>query len=190
MAALLKRLEALAGQLGKLNAVLDQSFGFSFPYPDPTLTDPLRISHYPVSISFRTIINGANAIEDEIERVLSKTLWEVLKGLGVSKYVNEVKNKANSAVDALLRAVKFEVDVNLPSLAPLDQLERLLPGLDAKIGGLKFPDIDLNTPTFGFPGVKAGIDFRDIKASAAFFNPSGLMPGKPNLCDGVTFGCN
>lgn len=190
MEALLKRLNTLASQLGKLNDVLDRSFSFSFPYPDPTLENPVRISHYEVKIGFRTIINGANAIEDAIEKALSKTLWTVLKGLGVSKYVHELQDKANSAVDELLRAVNFNVDVNLPSLAALDKLEALLPSLDAQLDGLKFPEINLDTPAFGFPNVKPGVDFRDIKASASFFNPSGLMPGKGDLCKGVTFGCN
>jgi len=193
MEKLAKQLEGLTSNLKKLNAVLDQSFGFSFPYPDPTITNPIRTSTCHVDIGFKTIIQGVGKIEDEIEDKIGKTLYKVLETIGVRKFVDQLKDKADSAVNALMRAINFDITVNLPSLAPLDQLEKLLPGLDAKLDGLKFPEIDLDTPAFGFPEVKPGIDFRKIKISAGFFNPSGLMPDKanmPHICDGAAFGCN
>jgi len=188
--AMEKRISTLAKELGKLNAVLKQSFGFSFPYLNPTWDNPVRISHCHVDIGFKTIIQGAKRIEDAIEDSVGKTLYKVLKTLGVNKYVNELKDQAEHAANTLLRAVHFDVDMNMPDLAALDQLEKLETGLEAKLDALKFPEIALDTPSFGFPEVKLGIDFRKIKASFAFFNPGGLELNAPNVCNGATYGCS
>ena len=81
--ALTGRLNTLTDQLGRLTAVLDQEFGFSFPYPNPTLTDPFRMSDCDVRVSGRIILEGVDAIERAIEKYIGDFLWGILKGLGV-----------------------------------------------------------------------------------------------------------
>lgn len=188
--ALTDRLNALTSQLKTLNQVLDQEFSFSFPYPNPTWKNPVRISHKKVSIGFRTIIKGANAIENEIEKYLSKALWKVLKGLGVGKFVHELQDKANDAVNSAMKAVNFDVDVNLPSLQPIYDFEGSLNGLQSGINGLKFPKVGADLPNFGLPGVKPGLDLRGIQGSLKFFAPNGFNLRAPNLCTNATYGCN
>lgn len=188
--ALENRLERLEDELSTLNSVLHRSFSFKFPYPDPTWSNPIRVSHYKVKIGFKTIIKGANAIEDEIEHILSKFLWNVLKDIGVGKFVKDLEKEANSAVNSLLRAVNFNIDVNLPSMNALNPFEKEELILKADLDALKFPEINTGLPGFGFPNVSPGLDFGKIKAAFGFFNPGGLGVNAPNVCEGATYGCN
>lgn len=186
---LVSRLEALASQLGTLNAVLDRSFSFKFPYPDPTWDNPIRTSDYKVSVSFRTIIKGVDAIESEIERVLSSFLWDILKGLGVGKYVKMLQDAADDAVNYALNLVHFDVDLDLPSMASLDPFENALGELEADINGIKIPSVGENLPNFGMPGIPSGVNLGDINGSFRFFAPNGWDWNAPGVCTGVTYGC-
>lgn len=186
---LISRMEGLASQLEKLNAVLDKSFSFSFPYPDPTVTNPLRTSDYEVKVGFRIILKGVDAIENEIEKVLSSFLWSVLKDLGVGKYVEKLQNEANKAVNYAMDLVHFDVDLNLPSMDPLSPFEQALAELEADINGIKIPQVGENLPGFGMPGLPSGINLGDIPASFRFFSPNGWDWNSPGICDGVTYGC-
>ena len=172
---LTSRLNGLASQLGKLNAILDQSFSFSFPYPNPTITDPLRISYYSVGIGFRTIIEGAGAIEKAIEDRLSGFLWGVLKGLGVDQFVKQLESAANSAVNALLDAVNFNVDVNLPSLDALD--------------ALKLDEVVLESGLDSFKLSVDSIDLKQLNILPRLLNPAGLSLDDPDFCGSMNFGC-
>ncbi len=184
-----RSLKSLASQLGKVNAILDQEFGFSFPYPNPTLTNPFRTSDYDVSISFKTILDGVKAIEDKIEDKIGGFLWGVLNELGVGKYVRQLQNEANNAVNAALSALNLDIDVNMPSLDILAKLENAELILSADLDALKFPEIDTKLPAFGFPDVPAGINFGKIDASVSFFSPVGYDWRTPNPCEGATYGC-
>ena len=172
---LTSRLNGLSSQLGKLNAILDQSFSFSFPYPNPTITDPLRISYYNVGIGFRTIIEGAGAIEKAIEDRLSGFLWGVLKGLGVDQFVKQLESAANSAVNALLDAVNFNVDVNLPSLDALD--------------ALKLDEVVLESGLDSFKLSVDSIDLKQLNILPRLLNPTGLSLDDPDFCGSMNFGC-
>lgn len=184
-----RSLKTLASQLGKVNAILGQEFGFTFPYPNPTLTNPFRTSNYDVSISFKTILDGATAIENKIEDKIGGFLWGVLNELGVGKYVKQLQNEANNAVNAALSALNLDIDVNMPSLDILEKLERAELILSADLDALKFPEIDTKLPAFGFPDVPAGMNFGRIDASVNFLNPSGLGWRDVNVCEGATYGC-
>ncbi|MDD5209821.1 MAG: hypothetical protein PHV36_10575 [Elusimicrobiales bacterium] len=175
--ALYKRVEKLSAELSVLNGVLNQSFSFSFRYPNPTVTNPVRMSTYDVSISFRTIIQGANAIQDTIRSVLSNFLWNILKDLGVDKYVNSLVNQANGAVNALMNLVGFDVDLNLPNMSALDPFGAMEAKLEADLDALKFPSVSADLPGFGFPGFNADIDLKLL--SGAF----------PSACSAEAFGC-
>ncbi|HCC49356.1 MAG TPA: hypothetical protein DEQ38_14770 [Elusimicrobia bacterium] len=187
---LMRETAKLTDKLGALARVLDASFSFSFPYPNPTLDNPLRTSDYEVSIGFKTIIDSANAIESAIEKKISGFLWGVLKELGVAKYVRELEAKARSAVNKLMEAVPFDLNVELPSLAPIDAFEASIADLLARVDGLSLPEIDVKLPGYGFPGVNAGVNFVEIDAAFKFISPNGFDVMNPRACDGVSYGCN
>ncbi len=184
------RVNALARQFKGVAAVLEREFSFSFPYPDPTVTDPLRFSNKEVSLSFKEIIDKANSIEDKIESKLGGFLWGVLNDLGVGKFVNKLKNEAENAANSLTAMVDLNIDLKLPDMNALAPLEASLGRLSADVNGLKFPSIDTQLPGYGFPDVGRGISFGSIDASFRFFNPGGLKVDTPNVCDGATYGCN
>lgn len=171
IAKLSKSLEPLTRALAGVNNVLNMSFGFSFPYPDPTPTDPLRTSNYSVNVSFRTIVKGVGAIEDEIEDKLSSFLWGVLKGLGVDSYVKSLQNQANAAVDKALEAVNLNLKLDLPDLGALDAFENAEKLLSTKLDGITFPAIDAKLTSFGLPGIPDSLDLTRLAAALKFYNP-------------------
>jgi hypothetical protein len=182
--ALTQRLDTLAGQLAKLNAVLDQEFGFSFPYPNPKLDDPFRVSYANVKISGRTILQGADEIQRAIERYLGGFLWGVLKGIGVDKYVRQLQDDCNSALDAAMKAVHFDIDVNLPSMDVLDRFKADELVLETSLDALKLPTVNLNVPGFGLPGMPTVSLYNTLKT----LNPYGLeIPFDP--CKTAEMGC-
>lgn len=67
-------------------------------------------------ISVGTVINGADAVEQKIESLLSSTAWEALKVVGVKKYVDELQSKANSLVNPILKKFNLDISTTLPSL--------------------------------------------------------------------------
>jgi hypothetical protein len=188
--ALKDRVEKLERELHGLLQVLDMKFGFSFPYPNPTWTNPARFSHYHVKIGFRKIVQGTNAIEREIEHILSGFLWKVLKGLGVGKYVDDLKDEAEREANRMMKTVHFDIDLGMPDFAPLAPFEASIGGLPDALDLLKLPSIDTSLPDFGFPGVNVNVPFGEIEKSFNFFSPKGLLPGVPGVCDGVSYGCN
>jgi len=190
VAALLGRVEKLEDELHGLLRILNMKFGFSFPYPNPSWRNPARMSHYHVNIGFRKIAKGADAIEDEIEHILSGFLWRVLKGIGVGKFVNDLKDQAEHAANRMMRSVHFDINLDLPDFGALDAFDASIGDLPALCDGLKFPAIDASLPDFGFPGVNASLPFGEIENSFKFFSPNGLLPDLPNICDGVSYGCN
>jgi len=176
--ALYARVEKLSKELSGLNAVLDRNFSFGFPYPNPTWTNPARMSNYDVSIGFRTIIQGANTIQDRIQDVLSGFLWGILKGLGVGGYVNYLIDQANNAVNALMDLVGFDVALDLPDMSPLDAFGNIEAQLMVDLDALKFPAVGADLPGFGFPGVGTGFNF-------------GILSGSfPSACNAAAYGCN
>jgi len=187
--ALLDSLRSITGALNGLAAVMDKEFSFSFPYPNPTWKNPVRVSHYSVSVSFKVIIQGADAIEREIENILSDFLWKILKELGVGKFVKGLQEDAERAVNSAMNKVHFDIKLDMPSFDPLDGFEKDLAALELAINGFKFPAIDASLPGFGFPGVATGIDFREIGLKVKFFSPTGLYSDDINVCNGVAYGC-
>ena len=119
VADVMKKLRGIVKPLQTVINKLNQGFSFSLRYPSPTRKNPFRTSIYKVTISMRIIIQGANAIEREIERILSKTLWKILKTLGVSKFVKQLQNQANKALSSVLSALHLDFNVQIPGLSKL-----------------------------------------------------------------------
>ena len=182
--ALTGRLNQLAGQLGTLNAILDQEFGFSFPYPSPAPTNPFRMANADVKVSGRIILNGADAIQRAIERYLGGFLWGVLRGLGVDQYVRQLQDLCNSALDAAMKAVNFNIDIDLPSMDILESFKADELVLEASLDALKLPEVNLNTPGLGLPGIPTVNLYDSLKG----LNPDGLQIPF-GFCKMVEIGC-
>ncbi len=69
-----------------------------------------------VSMSLSTVINGADAIETKIESLLSSTAWQVLKTIGVKKYVDDLIKQANSLTNPVLNKLNLNIAMDLPDL--------------------------------------------------------------------------
>jgi len=119
VADLRKKLQGIVKPLQAVINKLNQEFSFSFRYPNPTWKNPFRTSHYKVTISMRIIIQGANAIEREIERILSKILWKILETLGVGQFVKQLQNQANKALSSVLSALHLDFNIQIPGLSKL-----------------------------------------------------------------------
>ena len=180
--ALYDRVEGLSNKLSGLNTLVNSSFSFSFPYP--TLTG---MSSYRVSIGFRTIMDGADAIEGKIKSVLSSFLWEVLSKLGVGGYVDSLIKQANNALNVILDAVDANINLGLPDLAALNVFEADELKLEASINALKLPSVGMDLPNFGLPGLD--LNLGEIEKMFSVLTPNGLDLKNPDLCKNVTYGC-
>lgn len=69
-----------------------------------------------VSMSLSTVISGSDAIQRKIEELLSSTAWEALKTIGVKKYVDDLKNQADSALKPVLSKLNLDIAMTLPDL--------------------------------------------------------------------------
>ncbi|OGS11969.1 MAG: hypothetical protein A2285_07655 [Elusimicrobia bacterium RIFOXYA12_FULL_57_11] len=181
--ALYGRVEGLSKNLSGLNTLVNSSFSFSFPYPTVT-----GMSSYKVSIGFKTIMDGADAIEGNIKSVLSSFLWEVLSRLGLGGYVDSLIKQANNALNAILDAVDADISLGLPDMAALNVFETDELKLEAGINALKLPSVGMDVPNFGLPGLN--LNLGEIEKLFSSLAPNGLELGNPDLCKNVTFGCN
>lgn len=183
--ALAAQLETLASKLRGLTDVLDRSFSFSFPYPDPTLTNPFHVSHWEVSIGFKTIIQGYESIERAIRSKLSDVLWEVLKGLGVAGFIHDLQNQATNALNFALDQVVRHMVLSMPSLSPLADIENAMAQALAALDTVHLPSVDTNLPNFGLPDVAANMDFKSIIGFKDFYQVNWAA----RQCAPVAAGC-
>jgi uncharacterized coiled-coil DUF342 family protein len=119
--SLLSKLRGAVNPLHDLSALFNKSFGFSFPYPNPTWRKPWRISHYTISVEFKTIINGADAIEKRIEQLLSGTMYRFAKEFGLGKIVDGIENDAKHELNTITNRMNLGFPVSLPGLNRLDE---------------------------------------------------------------------
>lgn len=180
-------LDTLANQFKPLTDVLDRKFGFSFPYPDPTLSDPFRFSDCEVKVKGRTIIEGAAAIQAEIERYLSEYLWSILRGLGVDGYVRKLENAFNSAVNEAMKNIPFHLDVNLPSLNVLENFKADELIFEEALEKLNIPEVKPDLPGLGLPGMPKGMSLPQLNSDLKKFHM-----GDPDFanCTPDNFFCN
>ncbi len=188
--AMIKRIHEMTGALRELQSLLDKKIGASFPYPDPTWKNPLRVSHYEVKVKMRTILNGAKAIEDEIEHALSKTLWQAAKVFGVGKLVNAIKRDAEKELDGIKKKLHLNQSLRIPELA---KLEGAFGNINAALVNFPF-DFSLNLPDFSpdAPSLNFGGHFIDLSAIKKLMNelaPNGLSGAPAKICTGVSYGC-
>ncbi len=115
------RLHDMEGPLKNVVATLDRSVSFEFPYPDPELKHPLHEGHYRIDISVRKALNGAEFIEKEIEKMLSKFLWKMLKEFGLEKALKSLENDAKGLMKDALSKLDMRVDLSIPGI---DNVER------------------------------------------------------------------
>lgn len=188
--ALTSRLDVLAGQLSTFTNVLNREFGFSFPYPNPKWDDPFRTSNCDVKVSARVIIQGADAIQRAIEDYIGGFLWGVLKGIGVDKYVRQLQDAANGAINEAMKLVHFDMDVSLPSLDLLDTFEADELVLENALDALKIPEPDLKAPGLGLPGFPVDLTPAKLDEYLRYLTPYGLHAAEvSNFCASVGDRC-
>lgn len=186
----IKVTESMMGPLKELDSLLGRHFKASFPYPDPTWKNPVRISHYDVKVSMRTILNGGKAIEDEIERMLSKSLWKAAKIFGVGKLVDSIKHEAEHELKKITGKLHLNPNLRIPEL---DRLNNVFGIIDADIAkfpadfGMKLPDISIDAPSLNYGGQI--IDLNAIKRLTGDLAPHGISGAPASLCAGVSYGC-
>ncbi|SFM93639.1 hypothetical protein SAMN05660284_00023 [Formivibrio citricus] len=188
--ALLKKTHAMLDALKELDGLMGHHFHVSFPYPDPTWKNPARISHYEIKVSMRTILNGSKAIEDEIERTLSKSLWKAAKLFGVGKLVDSLKHQAESELNAIKNKLHLNQSLRIPELARIDGFFGNITADIARFSadfGMNLPDISLDAPSFNYRGQR--IDLNAIRNLMNELAPHGISGPAASLCAGVSYGC-
>lgn len=110
------KLVHLMDPLRELGKLMDKYFSVSFPYPDPTWSKPWRISHYELRISMKKIVNGAGAIEKEIEHLLSSALYKAAKIFGLSKLIHELINDASKELNVIKGKLHLDFKIEIPGL--------------------------------------------------------------------------
>lgn len=189
--ALNSRVDELARQLSKFTDVLNREFGFSFSYPDPKWDDPLHTSDCDVKVSARVIIQGADAIQRAIERYIGGFLWGVLRNLGVDKYVRQLQNAANGAIEEAMKVVHFDMDVNVPSLDIVDTFVADELVLENALDALNIPTADVKAPGLGLPGFPVDLTPEKLADHIYSITPYGLhAPEVPNFCESLGKRCN
>gem|GEM_PF-1784453 len=188
--ALVKRIQESTEALRDLHSLLGKKFGASFPYPDPTWKNPVRISHYEVKVSMQTILNGGKAIEDAIEHALSKTLWKAAKVFGVGKLVDSIKRQGEKELAAIEKRLHLNQSLRIPELA---KIEGVFGNINTAIVHFPF-DFAINMPDFSpdAPSLHFGgqiIDLSAIKKRMSELAPNGLSGVPTKLCAGVSYGC-
>jgi len=145
-----KRLAKLDAPLKEIEKLLDKSFKVNFGI-------------YKVKISGKTIVKGADAIEDEIRHVLGKLAWAAAKDFGVKKIIHILMSDADKDFKKVIAKLDFSTDVHLPGLGRLDGLDADLSGLVPGIpASLSFPVFNFKKPNFGIPEIDASMDLRRI----------------------------
>lgn len=121
-----KELEGIIEPLQEIRKFLDKSFSVSFPYPCWKTWHP-DICHYTLKVSASIIVQGVSAIEDYIEKILSKTLWKALKVFGLEKAIKSLVSQFKSGLKDILKRLNLNFKVTIPGLDRLSsELENLI----------------------------------------------------------------
>ncbi|HEX8964064.1 MAG TPA: hypothetical protein VF801_13765 [Rhodocyclaceae bacterium] len=171
-----RQLDALSHDLKDLRALIDGSFCFKFPAFG---------RHHDVCVGFKTIMSGGEAIEKEIEHLLSKELWKALKVLGVKHFIHDLQNDAEKALHSVLGVIERDLNLKVPDIAVLGRVESALEGLAKKLPNINYPTMNLKLPSFGLPHIRVDIDLRWLPQFLGTFTGIG-----PASCSPVWAGCS
>ena len=137
--SLARKLHALVNPLHELDALYKKEFSAEFPYPAPTFENPFKIKHYKVSIGFKTILQGKEAIEHEIEKMLSKEMYEAAKLFGLEKLIKSIEHDAMGELNSIKN--KIHLNINL-EVQGLDKIEDDLIAFEKGLFNIQMLDID------------------------------------------------
>lgn len=172
-----KRLAALQGPLSDLTKLLDSGFKVHF------------LKH-SVEVKMRIIVQGADAIEKEIEHILSKEVWKIAKEFGIGKLVKSLQEDAQKELDKALKKLDLSA---LASLGAVKDLENFEAKLDDLLSGFpkdfSIPTFDAKLPNFGLPGVSVGINLSLISPDLKWISPNVFDLKSPSICTGVSYEC-
>jgi hypothetical protein len=176
------KIEVMLSPLHELEKLLDKEFRVKFHVP--------LLGSHSVGVGMRTIIKGSNAVEKEIEHVLSKTAWKVAKEFGVGKLVKSLEKDAQKEMDSVLNKLHLNPVLSLTSLKNLGDMEAPVDKLIAALSkDFSIPAFDLKHPDFGLPGIAHGFDLHMIGTNLNWLAPNGFELQKLSLCKEVSYGC-
>jgi hypothetical protein len=164
------RLYALTKPLKELDKFLDKSFSVKLPYLNPLPKT------YKISISAKVILRGSAAIQNEMEKILSRFFWKIAKVFGLNKLIKSIVHASERALHKITNKLNLDTNVNFPGMDRFDKAEAEINKLLAKIpSSVPVPNINIKSPSFGMPGVKAGYDFTKMEnLIKGFVSPYGL----------------
>jgi len=171
-------LDPLYDKLKELKNQLDKKVGFSFPYPTPTFDNPLKMSYKKFRISVYDGLHGYGYIKNLIKKYLSDTLYKVLDGLGIGKYIKQIQDEAKKAVNYLIKPLKELMEQAMGnSISGLKGFSPSFSKIDANMGAF---DSKLPIPFFEKYGFTNNlIDFGSID----WYHPFSSIS-----CEAVCFG--
>lgn len=176
------KIDVMMSPLNELAKLIDKEFRVSFHVP--------LLGSHSVGVSMRIIIQGANAVEKEIEHLLSKAAWKVAKEFGIGKLVKSLEDDAKKELDGTLKKLHLNPNLSLAALKDLEKLEAPVEKLLATFQkDFTVPSFDLKLPDFGLPGIAHGFDLHLIGIDLNWLAPNGFDLKKPGLCNAVSYGC-
>jgi len=137
--SLARKLHALINPLHELDALYKKEFSAEFPYPAPTFENPFKIKHYKVSIGFKTILEGKEKIEHEIEKMLSKEMYEAAKLFGLEKLIRAIEHDAMNEMNAIKNKIHLNINIEVQGL---DKIEADLSAFEKALANIQMPNID------------------------------------------------
>ena len=94
-----------------------------------------------------------------MEKILSSFLWKVAKVFGLNKLVTTIVHASERALHKITNKLNLNTNVKMPGMDKLDKAQKEIDNLLSKIPkSIAVPNINLNSPNFGMPGVNASLD--------------------------------
>ncbi len=177
------KIDVMLSPLNELTKLLDKEFRVKFHVP--------LLGEHSVGVGMRTIIQGSNAIEKEIEHLLSKAAWKVAKEFGVGKIVKSIEEDAHKELDNTLKKLHLNPVLSLAALKDLGNIESPVDKLLAAFPrDFTIPSFDLKLADFGLPGIAHGFDLHLIGINLNWLAPKGFDLKNLGLCKEISYGCN
>ncbi len=175
LAPIIESLDNLITPLRKLDDLLNSNLKKCYEVPTSPFTTQRVCTP---DISMRVIVQGVGAIMNEIENLVGGVALELLKQVGLDKIAEALLNMAQEPLNIILRELNLDLEINLGDIDAVinlpAQLEVPLTAINLDFDSM-LPELDVNSPSLGFPGFASGLSVKSIDPS--WFNPGNLKPG-------------
>lgn len=134
-----RKIHAAVNPLHELSALFKKEFSAEFPYLSPTWKDPVRIRHHNFSIEFKVILQGEHAIEKEIEKILSKDMYNAAKLFGLGKLVKGIQHEAMKELNSIKGKLSLNIKMEIPGV---DTIKPDLDAFEREVANINTPNIN------------------------------------------------